>query len=62
MSELESDAGRDFTPAERKTLRKMMEAERRMQWLWATFRVWTLWLFGLGGAVASAWAIFKGGK
>ena len=44
-----------FTPRERQILRDMMRREDRVQWFWATVRVWAIWFT----AVGTAFVIFK---
>ena len=52
---IEDHNGEPFSDRERKILREMMRREDRVQWFWATVRVWALWFT----AVATAFAIFK---
>lgn len=42
--ESSGDEDRQFTPAERKAIRKMLENDARVSWLWASARVWAGWI------------------
>ena len=46
---LEDDADRPFTKAERKALREIIDADRKAKWLRATIR---LWLAGIAAFIA----------
>lgn len=50
MTELDSDEGRPFTPAEIAEMRKMLEREQRVVWFWSTVRVWATWIAAIGTA------------
>lgn len=39
----DDDEDRQFTPSERKAIRKMLENEERIAWLWSSARVWAGW-------------------
>jgi hypothetical protein len=48
--------GRPLTREERKTLRRMMENEERIQWFWGSVRVWAGWI---SAAIIGAWAVVE---
>jgi F0F1-type ATP synthase delta subunit len=41
---------------ERRKLRKLIENEERVQWFWASVRVWASWI---SGAIIGAWALVE---
>lgn len=55
MPEADDDA-REFTPAERKQIRQMVEAQERAQWFWSTVRVWVTWI---AATIAAIYATFE---
>lgn len=50
MTELNSDEGRPLTEEEIAEFRKLLEKERRVTWIWTTFRVWATWITAITAA------------
>ena len=50
------DEDREFTPADRRKLRRMMEREERVEWLWSSLRVWGGWI---GAAAAATYGVYQ---
>ena len=44
-----------LTPEELKQLRAMLTSEQRVKWLWATIRIWAVWLGAVGLGFAVGW-------
>lgn len=40
----DDDDARQFTPAERRLLRKLIENDERVAWMWSSLRVWASWI------------------
>jgi hypothetical protein len=55
LRKTEEYPGGPFTEVERRRLRRMMEADDRVRWFWATARYWVISM----GAVATAWLAMK---
>lgn len=43
MPEISDDDDREFTAADRRKLRELLEREERVAWFWASARVWAAW-------------------
>lgn len=54
--ETDNDDSRMFTPAERKRLRIMIERETRIEWVWASIRIWLGWI---SAAIITGFAIWQ---
>lgn len=52
----DDDDARQFTPAERSALRKMMESDERVAWMWSSLRVWASWISAF---VIGTYAIYQ---
>lgn len=52
-------SGRPLTIAERRSLRRMIESEERIQWFWGSVRVWGAWI---SGAIIGTWALVEIGR
>jgi uncharacterized membrane protein len=48
------DAQRPLSPEEISDLRSILEKEKRMVWVWSTFRVWAGWVAAVVGAYFAA--------
>lgn len=48
----------EFTDAEKRELRELMEADRRVKWFWATTRKASIWIAAFLGAIAISWEAF----
>ena len=46
-----------LTAAELKELRELMEADRRVKWLWAVIRRTVIWVGAVGGSIAVGWDV-----
>lgn len=46
-----------LTAAELKDLRELMEADRRVKWLWAVIRRTVIWVGAVGGSIAVGWDV-----
>ena len=46
-----------LTAAELKELRELMEADRRVKWLWAVIRRTVIWVSAVGGSIAVGWEV-----
>ena len=60
---LDEFSGEPLTELENKKARKIIRDQERMDWLWATFRIWGSW--GAAGitAIYASWdVIVRGGK
>jgi hypothetical protein len=57
--EADNDDDRAFTPAERKRLRLMIERESRIEWVWATVRIWLGWISASIIAGFAIWQAFS---
>lgn len=55
----EDDDDRDFTAADRRRLRRMMEREERVEWFWGSLRVWAGWVGGVATAVFAIYQAIK---
>ena len=40
-------------------IEKMIESEKRINWLWGSLRVWATWITVVFGAILVAWSAFK---
>lgn len=49
----------ELSPNERQELRRLLEQERRMRWLWSTIRIWLGWI---SGAVVGGYAVYQAVK
>lgn len=49
------DAHRPFSDKEIELLRKLLESNARMEWLWASLRIWAGWVIGAPVAGYAAW-------
>lgn len=47
------DDDRQFSPAERREIRNMLEAQERAEWFWKSARVWAMWI---SAAIVGSWA------
>jgi hypothetical protein len=45
----------EFTPEERRRMRKMLEADRFRRQFWTTLRVYILWIGGVAVAITAAY-------
>lgn len=45
----------EFTDAEKRELRDMLEADRRVKWFWATTRSIAIWIAAVGGGLIMGW-------
>ena len=45
----------EFTPAERRRLRKLLTHDERARWFWSTARTWILWIGGVCVALTSGY-------
>jgi hypothetical protein len=52
----DDDDDRQFTPAERKAIRKMIEQDERVAWLWSSARVWAGWV---SAGIITGFALLK---
>ena len=50
MEHEDDDDGRELTPHERSEFRRMLEREKRVEWIWSSFRVWAVWITAVGAA------------
>ena len=61
MNENESQNGpqpqheRPLTDAELRELREVLEADRRMKWVWASARIGAIWIAAVAGTVSLLW-------
>ena len=46
-----------LTAEELKDLRELMEADRRVKWLWAVIRRTVIWVGAVGGSIAVGWDV-----
>ena len=53
---LDEFSGDDLTPAERKAVRKIMRDQARMDWAWATMRIWVGWV---AGSIIGTYAVYE---
>lgn len=49
-------SGRPLTIAERRSLRRMIENEERIQWFWGSVRVWAGWISAI---IIGTWSIVE---
>lgn len=49
--EYEDDDGRELSPHERSEFRRMLERDKRVEWIWSSLRVWAAWITAVGAAV-----------
>jgi hypothetical protein len=49
------DDHRPLTHKEVEQLRKILESDARMEWLWASVRIWAGWIVGAPVALYAAW-------
>lgn len=54
MTELESDKGRPLTEEEIAQFRELLEKDKRVTWIWTTFRVWAGWIAAITAAYFAA--------
>ena len=55
MNDDDIDGG-EFTEKERKRIRRIVRDQQRMDWMWATLRIWTGWL---SAAIIGAYAPYE---
>ena len=48
-----------LSDSERKTLREMMERDRRASWVWSILRVWSTWIVAIVAALTVGWDFLK---
>jgi hypothetical protein len=48
--------GDEFSELERKALRRIMLNQKRMEWLWASLRIWVGWI---SAAIIGAYATYE---
>ena len=46
---------RPLTDAELRDLREVLEADRRMKWVWASARIGAIWIAAVAGTVSLLW-------
>jgi len=57
MSTPEDDIdGGELTEAERKAIRRIVRDQARMDWLWATLRIWAKWA---SATILGAYALYE---
>jgi len=49
----------EFSPSERHELRRILQSQQRVQWLWSTARVWATWIAVVVGGIYAALAILR---
>jgi len=49
----------EFSPSERHEIRRILQQQQRVQWLWATARIWATWTAVVVGGLYAAIAILK---
>ena len=49
----------EFSPSERHELRRILQSQQRVQWLWSTARVWATWVAIVVGGLYAALAILR---
>lgn len=57
MSDLDEFSGEPLSPIENKKARKIIRDQERMDWLWATCRIWVGWGAAGVGAIYASWEI-----
>ena len=55
MSELDHHEEPPLTSRERKEIREILEADRRMKWFWAGARRVSIWFAAFAGALSVGW-------
>ncbi len=50
---------REFSDAERRDLRKMLIQQQRMQWMWATLRIWIGWTAAAAAGAYGIWSAIR---
>lgn len=51
----------EFSPEERRELRRILETQARTEWLWATLRIWAIWIAAVVGGIYALLAILRDG-
>ena len=52
------DGKTPLTELERKKIRRIIQDQDRMNWLWGTLRIWGSWV---SGAIVGTWAVYEVG-